>query len=403
MFDRVLTPVCTVAMVGVAAASTAGCLDSAPGGDPSVDAMQDAPDTAEPTRSTDTGSDDREPDARADVADTERAERDDTGIDADGEEPTGYPDPLAVDRSNPWIYVNDIPTDNFNGELALAMGSDDNGGVDLRGFIMEFPKPAWWDEEKFQRVKSGYVSHHETTYQKAVDSGFTGLPPVEFGPFRRHEKPSSGNIEDTEPIGSAGTRRILEEAREATVENPLVVSCGGPLATVADAYLRDPSIAHKVVVYWRETPDEENQGWNSLLSGWSATIVAREMQLVLAPGAGGPVIERSELRNKLPDEPLRDYMLNKVYDGTGKNPLGDDGKKGEADAVSSMSPMYPQSRGEVQHVAVDGFEEHWKIKEEIPDLVTTSEETNIVLIEQHSGLDSPWWGHMADPTTWDGM
>jgi len=353
----------------------------------------------------------RDIDVAADVSDTSAslADAGDVTDDASMEaetgdaEPMGYPDPFEIDRSNPWIYINDIPTDNFNGELAVAMGSDDREGVNLQGFVMEFPRPAWWgDDQKFREARDEYKSHHQKTHQKAVASGFTDLPPPEFGPFRRHEKPPSGKVEDTQPIGSAGTRRIVAAAKEASPEDPLVVSAGGPLVTIADAFLRDPSIAHKIVVYWRGRPATEDPGWNEKLSGWSETIVARNLTLVLTLGNGGPGIRRERVEREFPDEPLKTYMLTKVYDGTEKNPFGDDGFKGDADSVASLSPFYPEQRGEVEYLEIDGFVDHWKVEEEIPKLVPTSKQTRIRLIPEHDNLTEAWWSHMGDPTTWDG-
>ena len=55
------------------------------------------------------------------------------------------PAPLRVNRTNPFFYSNDIPLDNYNGELALAMASDAEG-IDLRGYLHEFPVVPLWDD-----------------------------------------------------------------------------------------------------------------------------------------------------------------------------------------------------------------------------------------------------------------
>jgi inosine-uridine nucleoside N-ribohydrolase len=65
--------------------------------------------------------------------------------------------------------------------------------------------------------------------------------------------PESGSIKDTDPIGSPGTQSIINAARDASTENPLAVAVGGPLCTVADAYLTDPSIRDKIASFVEST------------------------------------------------------------------------------------------------------------------------------------------------------
>jgi hypothetical protein len=307
----------------------------------------------------------------------------------------------TVDSSNPFVYVNDIPLDNFNGELALAMGSDADG-VELAGYLHEFPVVPWWDgAEKFERAKELYAEHHERTRSKAVQSGFTDLPPAEFGLYDRHEKPDTGRVEDTEPIGSTGTDTIVEAAQNASRDNPLVVAAGGPLCTLADAYLTDPSIAERVVLFWRSGLDAD--GWNAALSGWSMTVVLRRMTTVICPANGGPRITRERVENELPDGPLTRYMLNKVYDGTNENPFGDDGVKWGADAIATLSPAHPETRGESRDLRLAGLKEHWKLGRVLQNLEPAAEPTNVRIIESHDHpkMNDAWWGHVADPTTWD--
>jgi hypothetical protein len=309
------------------------------------------------------------------------------------------PPAAAVDGSNPFLYCNDIPLDNFNGELALAMASDADG-IDLRGYVHEFPVVPWWDSaEKYRRLRDRYVRHHRKTRRKAEQSGFTGLPPAELGLYRRHERPSSGTIEETDPVGSAGTEAILDAAEGASPETPLVVAVGGPLCTVADAYLTDPSIRNRVVVFcrFRRAVDE----WNAFLSGWSATVVVRRLRTVLCPAAGGPLVERSRVEEALPEEPLKRYMLTKVYEGTGENPLAD-GQKWEGDAVSILSAAHPAARTPPEYLRFDGLKSHWAIGEVLPSFRAATEETPTQVVSEHDHgvMNETWWGHMTDPTTW---
>jgi len=309
------------------------------------------------------------------------------------------PSPLAVDNTNPFVYLNDIPTDNFNGELALAMASDSDG-VQLEGYLHEFPNVPWWDsKEKQTKAENRYANHHRIIRKKAAESGFTDLPPAETGVSSRHTKPQSEAIDETAPIGSAATDRIVAAANAASRENPLVIAAGGPLCSVADAYLTDPSIVDKVVVFCRIRPAID--GWNEFLSGWSLTIVTRKFQTVFCPASGGPLIKKSRVRNALPEKPLREYMLSKEYDGTGKNPLAD-GQKWEGDAVSILSGAHPSTRTGAVNLEFAGLKEHWALGEVLPSYNETTEETNTRVIpdHHHQPMNSAWWNHMTAASTW---
>ena len=309
------------------------------------------------------------------------------------------PDPLRVNRTNPFFYSNDIPTDNFNGELALAMASDAEG-IDLRGYLHEFPVVPWWDDtQKYQRTRERYVRHHQRCWRKAEQSGFSTLPPVEYGLYQRHEKPDSGAIGDTTPIGSAGTDAIVEAANSATREKPLVIAVGGPLCTVADAYLTDPSIRDKVIVFWRFR--REGGEWNEFLSGWSATVVTRRLATVFCPAKGGPLVRESRVKMEFPDEPLKQYMLTKVYDGTGENPLAG-GQKWEGDAISILSPAHPETRTGAEYLQFSGLKSHWAIGEVLPSFQTTNERTSTLIIPEHKHekMNEAWWSHMKASSTW---
>jgi len=143
-------------------------------------------------------------------------------------DPEKLPDPLAVDGDNPFIYVNDQSTDNYNAELALGLAN--RGRIDLRGFLVGYPREAWrsseQDREQYREAKEEFVTHHRRVREMAERSGLQNPPPAELGVFKHHARPESGRIEDTEPIGSPGTERIVREARKASREEPLVIAFG---------------------------------------------------------------------------------------------------------------------------------------------------------------------------------
>ena len=79
-------------------------------------------------------------------------------------------------------------------------------------------------------------------------AGFTGVPDLVGGAQARLEWPASGKVEDIKAGTSPGSDLIVAAARKATPEKPLLVVVGGPLTTVAQAWLTDPTIASRMVV-----------------------------------------------------------------------------------------------------------------------------------------------------------
>ena len=330
------------------------------------------------------------------IADLNRG--DGGGDDSDGDGYPGrdaLPDPLDVDASNPVVYLNDQSPDNYNGELALSMASD--GTVDLRGFLNEFPAEPWVSESDFERRRSVYVSDHRAVRRRAVESGFTDLPPAELGLYERHDRPSSGAVDDTEPIGSPGTDRILEAARAASPDEPLVVACGGSVCTVADAYLRDPSIADSLVVFLRVGKTVPEAGYNVNNSGWSFHVVAERLPTVLVLADSSPYVTRGRVQS-LPDEPLREYMLTKEHPEYG-NPVGG-GETWDGDALATLSPVHPDTRDGTRRVSVDGTRPNpWDGLGTLPTF-SADPDGNVAVVTGSSGTTEAFWAHLESQDAW---
>ena len=62
------------------------------------------------------------------------------------------------------------------------------------------------------------------------------------------EKPANGIIEDTKFEASVGSDLIIAEAHKASPDKPLCIFVGGNVTSIANAYLKDKSIADRVVV-----------------------------------------------------------------------------------------------------------------------------------------------------------
>lgn len=88
--------------------------------------------------------------------------------------------------------------------------------------------------------------------------GLRNIPDASFGASRPLALPPSGRWQDMVPEENPGSRLMVEAARKATPGNPLVVFAGGPLTTVATAYLMEPALADRIVIlgtYYRQRPD----------------------------------------------------------------------------------------------------------------------------------------------------
>ena len=162
---------------------------------------------------------------------------------------------------------------------------------------------------------------------KALDlarrSGLRNIPGVTQGADRVLEAPASGRIEDTQPRDNPGSKLIIEEARLATPDKPLLVVSGGPLTTVANALLLAPDIGDRMVVFNLTTG---SYGYNGK-DGWSVFIVAKKTRFV--DWGGGAFWEKNSVFttkdfDRLPRNPFCDDMRRLIRSNLGQaNQLGD--------------------------------------------------------------------------------
>ena len=82
-----------------------------------------------------------------------------------------------------------------------------------------------------------FVTERDIGVRDARHSGFGRIPDPVRGPEGYLQKPPSGHIEDTQPLGAEGSYLIVQEARKAHPRQPLVIVMGGTLTSAADAYL----------------------------------------------------------------------------------------------------------------------------------------------------------------------
>jgi len=215
------------------------------------------------------------------------------------------------------IFDNDDPRDTYTEEYLMALAT--TGLIELKGIITSTsytPYNRWVTEEEYD----SFANLRADIYFRAVNSGFKNIPLPVRGVKGNIIRPLSGMIEDTSPGYSEGGMLIRDEARKATPENPLVIIVGGPLSTVADAYLMDTGIAGNVVVMFMDAADDyvEN-GYNGWADGWASVITFQKLNVIRYRAfnhdsrAFDPAVPKKQILTDLPDTPLREVMYEKQH------------------------------------------------------------------------------------------
>ena len=96
-----------------------------------------------------------------------------------------------------------------------------------------------WDHGRQFKVKDG-SAEFESDLAIVRRSGLRNVPQVTIGADKLSGAAGERHDRGDKPVSSAGTDLIVREARKASPKKPLVVIVGGPLCTVASAYLTDP-------------------------------------------------------------------------------------------------------------------------------------------------------------------
>jgi hypothetical protein len=224
----------------------------------------------------------------------------------------------GVGPDNPIIYDNDWWSDVFDKDYLFARAS--LGTIRLQGLIVTRDM---WDWQK------GYLYTFEQCWEdarKAIDraraAGLRNIPEPVRGADRALQPPASRRIHETVPQASPGTRLIIEAARRATPQKPLLIICGGPLTTVANALLVDPDIADRILVFNLTV----NGGYNGK-DAWAVYIVCKLARYV--DWGGGAFWDRDSVFrpadfDPLPDNPMTREMKRFIRTDLGRaNQLGD--------------------------------------------------------------------------------
>ena len=176
----------------------------------------------------------------------------------------------GVGRDNPLIYDNDWWADTPDKNYLWAKAA--LGQADLRGNIVT--RDMWdWQNGGLYTLQQG-LDDARKSIAIARRSGLKNIPDAVAGCEKAFDRPASGKIEDTKIVPNQGSDLIVAEAKKATPEKPLLVFVGGPLNTVANACLIDPSITERMIVFMTDLC-----GYNGK-DPWANTIVASRCKLI---------------------------------------------------------------------------------------------------------------------------
>lgn len=295
---------------------------------------------------------------------------------------------LPFDNTNPVWYDNDWANDYVDFYL-MALAS--TGDIQYKGISTSSSIPPY---NKYMTGDDLYkqIALRTEIVERGRQSGFYNLPDPVPGCRGHLQKPASGKPEDTVPIDSLATRRIIREAHIAGSGNPLVLIMGGPCTLAADAWLIDPSISDKIIVLLLDNNNNGITGFNGWSDGWAASIVLQRLQLVqftVESNASARITKQQLL--ELPPSIVREYFLACTPDVI--CPEGDcDGQP----AISLMRKDYISKVNKVSfggYTMVDGHE--------VPIFRDDPASRSLVCTEASADIATQeWWRALKNPLLW---
>ena len=295
-------------------------------------------------------------------------------------------DTLPYDAANPVVYVQDWPRNCYTDDFAMALTS--RGSIRLEGIVTSSsiaPYNPWVSSADYER----FVAERAAGVALARESGLRHIPDPIPGPKGHLERPSSGRMQDTRPLASDGTLAIVDMARQASPDRPLILAVCTGLTVAADAWLIAPDIADRVVVAWLGGHERDMGDYDGWSDGWAAYIVLHRLPLVqFPPFRCDPLVPRRRLL-QLPDTPLRQWMLDKALPR-------DQGRPRDADAPPLVSIVRSDYVLATTRVSFAG----WKRKagHSIPTLKhDPGGRALVVTCADRRVATEAWWDAMRDP------
>jgi hypothetical protein len=217
----------------------------------------------------------------------------------------------------PIIYDNDWWKDVPDAAYLWMKASQ--GQAKLRGNIVSRDMWNWQNGYQYSLEQSWQEA--QALFDEARKSGLKNIPQPVPGAAAALQRPASGRIEETPFSPSPGSDLIVTEARAASPERPLLLFVGGPCTTVATAYLTDPRIAERVIVF------QIDGGAYNGKDDWSWQIAQQRLKFVnWASGYfwGDWSHWQPATFDALPQNPLGDTLRRYARSGLGQaNQWGD--------------------------------------------------------------------------------
>jgi hypothetical protein len=207
----------------------------------------------------------------------------------------------GVSPQCPMIYDNDWWTDVPDAAYIWAKAS--LGKCQLRGNIITRCTFGW--EKGYAHKMEEQIQDCRKLLKAARASGLRNIPDPVLGAEEALRRPASGGIEETRFKRSKGSDLIVAEALRATPEKPLLVFVGGSCTTVASAYLTEPGIAGRMIVF------QVDGGTYNGSDGWAWEITMKRCRF--ANWARGYFWDKLNAWNperfrSLPSNPLGDLL-----------------------------------------------------------------------------------------------
>lgn len=300
--------------------------------------------------------------------------------------PTGS---FPCSNTNPIIIDNDEYDDVYDQDYLMALASI--GEIQLKGIITSSsitPYNPYVLSADFDRMHADKLA----AASAATASGLKNIPTPIEGVKGNLTKPLSGDIDDTISIGSAGSTLIVTQANLASVEVPLVVVVGGPLTTVADAYLIDPTIANKVIVAYLGDSTSGMDGYNGWADGWAANIVLQRIKMVIFPVTAfydvyTPVVLKADLA-ELPTNTWSTMMYDKDH---ATNDLPDDQDADGPPAIAIMlGDVYALTTQNVQFSSLQNLDLEGTVHE-VPMFTAGGTSSIRVVTADRDAATVEWW------------
>ncbi|MDB6135084.1 MAG: hypothetical protein JWM59_3327 [Verrucomicrobiales bacterium] len=224
---------------------------------------------------------------------------------------------VGVGPDNPILYDNDFWTDVP--DAAYLWMKVSLGEAKLVGNIITRCTFGW--EEKYAHELRQQTDEAAKLLRLARESGLKNIPEPVVGSTVAIRRPPGDKESDTAFERTEGSALIIAEAKKATPEKPLLVFVGGSCTTIASAFLAEPSITERIVVF-----QVDGGGYNGS-DQWAWDITRRHFKFVnWARGYfWGNVSVWPEARFKeLPENPLGGFLRGYAASDLGKaNQWGD--------------------------------------------------------------------------------